>query len=310
MKNVLVTGGAGFVGSNLVRRLCGMGCHVTVLDDLFTGDRAFLHGLELDFVEGSVVDIPLLMRLAEGKDVIFHLACRNIIISRQMPRQDLEVNAVGTFNVLEAAQQKGVGRVVYTSTASVYGNPQYIPVLEHEQPKFLSFYSSSKYAGESYAHAFFEMFGVPMTIVRYSNVYGPNQSPKNPYCGVIGKFLTNALAGAPLSIHGDGEQTRDYTYVDDAVEATISAATHPKAVGEVYNIGTEVETSVNRLAELIVKATGSASEILYVDKRDIDNVRRRALSISKIRSHLRFSPQVSLKKGLELTLNHMREAAR
>ena len=154
-----------------------------------------------------------------------------------------------------------MGRVVYTSTSSVYGNPRYIPILEEELPKFLNFYSSSKYAGESYAHTFYEMYVVPVTILRYSNVYGPNQSPRNPYCGVIGKFLTAAMQGQPLNIHGDGEQTRDYTFVDDAIEATIQAALCPKALGEVYNVGTEVETSVNRLAHLVFEVTKSSSPI-------------------------------------------------
>ena len=307
MKNVLVTGGAGFVGSNLVRRLVQDGdCRVTVLDDFFTGERQHLQGLDVNLVEGSVVDAELVEKLAQDKDVIFHLACRNIIVSGQMPRQDLEVNVIGTFNVLEAARSQKVGRVVYTSTSSIYGNPRYIPILEEELPKFLNFYSSSKYAGESYAHTFYEMYGVPVTILRYSNVYGPNQSPRNPYCGVIGKFLTAAMQGQPLNIHGDGEQTRDYTFVDDAIEATIQAARCPKALGEVYNVGTEVETSVNRLAQLVLEVTKSSSPIVYIDKRDIDNIRRRSLSIGKIRSHMRFSPRYSLAKGLQKTLDSLR----
>jgi len=307
MKKILVTGGAGFVGSNLVRRLVQDGdCQVTVLDDFFTGERRHLEGLNVNLVEGSVVDAELVEKLAQDQDVIFHLACRNIIVSGQMPRQDLEVNVIGTFNVLEAARNQKVGRVVYTSTSSVYGNPRYIPILEEELPKFLNFYSSSKFAGESYAHTFYEMYGVPVTILRYSNVYGPNQSPRNPYCGVIGKFLTAAIQGQPLNIHGDGEQTRDYTFVDDAIEATIQAALCPKALGEVYNVGTEVETSVNRLAHLVLEVTKSSSPIVYIDKRDIDNIRRRSLNIGKIRSHMRFSPSHSLAKGLLKTLESLR----
>ncbi|MBT9589266.1 NAD-dependent epimerase/dehydratase family protein [bacterium] len=307
MRTVLVTGGAGFVGSNLTRRLTQQyGCQVTVLDDLFTGQREFLAGLDVELVEGSVTDTALVERLARGKTWIFHLAARNIIVSGREPRQDLEVNVIGTFNVLEAARKHEVERVIYSSTSSIYGNPRYIPILEDELPKFLSFYSSSKYAGESYCSTFHELYGVQTTILRYSNVYGPNQSPANPYCGVIGKFMAAALSGEPLRIHGDGEQTRDYTYVDDACEATIQAAIRPKAIGEIYNVGTELETSVNALARLVLEVSGGSSEIVYVDKRDIDNIRRRCLNIGKIRTHMRFTPGFTLARGLRQTFESLR----
>lgn len=303
MKKVLVTGGAGFVGSNLVKRLItGYGCEVTVLDDFFTGDTANLSGCAVEVIKGCVTDTEMMGKVTQGKDVIFHLAARNIIVSTTKPREDMNVNVIGTFNVLEAAKLNRVPRVVYTSTSSIYGNPRYLPINEDELPKFLNFYSVSKFAGESYAKTFYELYDLPVTVVRYSNVYGPNQSPRNPYCGVIGKFIAAALKGESLNIHGDGEQTRDYTYVDDACEATILAALSPKAIGEVYNIGTGVETSVNRLAQHIVKLSESLSEIEYIDKRDIDNIRRRVLNIEKIRNHLKFSPTCTLAKGLKATI--------
>lgn len=306
MRKALVTGGAGFVGSNLCKRLIEhYNCQVTVLDDLFTGERDHLAHLDLEFVQGSVTDAALVDQLTAGKDWVFHLAARNIIISGREPRQDLEVNVIGTFNVLDAARKHEVQRTVYTSTSSIYGNPRYLPVLEEELPKFLNFYSSSKYAAESYCSTFYEVYGVPITVVRYSNVYGPNQSPRNPYCGVVGKFLKAARAGQPLLIHGDGEQTRDYTFVDDACEATIQAALCPKAIGEVYNVGTQVESSVNQLARLVLQVCQSQSPIEYVEERDIDNIRRRALNIGKIRSHVRFTPRTTLLKGLRLTLESM-----
>lgn len=303
-KRILVTGGAGFVGSNLVKILCkSYSAQVIVLDDLFTGNRNFLNGLNVEFVHGSVEDQALVEELVKKVDVVFHIAARNIIVSNANPREDLMVNVVGTFNVLEACKKNGIERLVYSSTASVYGNPKYLPIPEDGNKSFLSFYSASKFSGEVYCQAFYEVFNVPVSVVRYSNVYGFNQLPSNPYCGVIGKFIESSVKGDTIKIHGDGEQTRDYTFVDDAVEATIQAAINPRAIGQIYNIGTGVETSVKRLAEVINAITGSSSKIEYIDKRDIDNIRKRYMNIDKIRHELKFSPLTRLEDGLEKTIN-------
>lgn len=303
-KKILVTGGAGFVGSNLVKTLSTKyAAQVIVLDDLFTGNRNFLNGLDVEFVHGSVEDQALVEELVKKVDVVFHIAARNIIVSNANPREDLMVNVVGTFNVLEACKKNGIERLVYSSTASVYGNPKYLPIPEDGNKSFLSFYSASKFSGEVYCQAFYEVFNVPVSVVRYSNVYGFNQLPSNPYCGVIGKFIESSVKGDRIKIHGDGEQTRDYTFVDDAVEATIQAAINPRAIGQIYNIGTGVETSVKRLAEVINAITGSSSKIDYIDKRDIDNIRKRYMNIDKIRHELKFSPLTRLEDGLEKTIN-------
>lgn len=303
-KKVLVTGGLGFVGSNLVKTLVNdYNAYVTVIDDLFSGDIKHLTGVEYEFVEGSVEDTELLDKHIEGKDVVFHLAARNIIVSNKNPREDLRVNVVGTFNVLTACKKFNTQRIVYTSTSSIYGNPISLPIGEDDKKSFLNFYSASKFSGEIYAKTFYEVFDLPVAIVRYSNVYGYNQSPLNPYCGVIGKFFESAIAGEDLKIHGDGEQTRDFTFVSDAVEATISAARFVKALGNEYNIGTGVEVSVNTLASHIVEVTGSKSKIKYIDRRDIDNIRRRVINIEKTRHDLKYQPQVSIKMGLQQTYN-------
>lgn len=303
-KKILVTGGAGFVGSNLVKTLCTKyAAQVVVLDDLFTGNRNFLNGLDVEFVHGSVEDQALVEELVKKVNVVFHIAARNIIVSNANPREDLMVNVVGTFNVLEACKKYGIERLVYSSTASVYGNPKYLPIPEDGNKSFLSFYSASKFSGEVYCQAFYEVFNVPVSVVRYSNVYGFNQLPSNPYCGVIGKFIESSVKGDTIKIHGDGEQTRDYTFVDDAVEATIQAAINPRAIGQIYNIGTGVETSVKHLAEVINAITGSSSKIEYIDKRDIDNIRKRYMNIDKIRHELKFSPLTRLEDGLEKTIN-------
>jgi UDP-glucose 4-epimerase len=309
-KSVLVTGGAGFVGSNLVRRLVELGARVVVLDNFVTGDTNNLRGISTPrLVEGSVADAALLAQLVPEMNVVLHAAARNIIVSTRNPREDFETNIGGTLNVLMAARGTKVERVVYTSSASIYGNCRHLPINEDDQPYTLSPYAVSKYAGENYCQAFYESYGIPTAVVRYSNVYGPGQSPSNPYCGVIAKFFQAAVDGKPISIHGDGQQTRDFTFVEDTVEATLLAALAPRAVGEVFNIGTGFETDVNTLAHAIVRVTGKSVPIQHVDRRDIDNIRRRVLNIEKIRRVLHWVPRHTLRQGLEKTWQWMRSSA-
>ena len=296
-RRILVTGGAGFVGGAVTRRLVDAGARVTVLDDLFTG-RADAIPTGAEFVHGSVTDQPLVDELVAANSLVFHMAARNIIASTANPRDDFATNIGGTLNVLLAARTSRVDRVVYTSSASIYGNPRSIPINEDDQIVPLSPYAVSKLAGENYSQAFYESYGLPTACVRYSNVYGPGQRPDNPYCGVVAKFLVEIHAGRPVSVHGDGEQTRDYTYIDDAVEATLLAAIHPRAEGDVFNVGTGIETSVNRLALGIGEALGVPVDVHHIDRRDIDNIRRRVVNIEKARRMLRWAPQVTLESGL------------
>jgi UDP-glucose 4-epimerase len=307
-RRILVTGGAGFVGSAVTRRLVDAGARVTVLDDLFTGKAdAVPTGAEL--VEGSVTDARLVHDLVSKHSLVLHLAARNIIASTANPLDDYATNIGGTLNVLLAARASKVERVVYTSSASVYGNPRSIPINEDDGLWTLSPYAVSKLGGENYCTAFSESYGLPVAIVRYSNVYGPGQRPDNPYCGVVSKFLVEAHAGRPISVHGDGEQTRDYTFIDDAVDATLLAAVHPRAEGEVFNIGTGIETSVNRLAAAIGEALGVEIDVRHVDRRDIDNIRRRVVNIEKIRRMLRWTPQWTLERGLASTADWYRASS-
>ena len=299
-RRILVTGGAGFVGGAVVRRLVESGAKVTVLDDLFTG-RPETIPTQAEFVEGSVCDQGLVRELVARNSLIFHMAARNIIASTANPRDDYETNIGGTLNVLLAARESRPDRVVYTSSTSVYGNPRSIPINEDDNLVPITPYAVSKLSGEHYCLAFYESYNLPVATVRYSNVYGPGQRPDNPYCGVVSKFLTNCQEGAPLTVHGDGEQTRDFTYIDDAVDATLLAATHPRAEGDVFNVGTGIETSVNRLAELIGKAMDRPTDIRHIDRRDIDNIRRRVVNIEKMRRMLRWSPQITLENGLRRT---------
>ena len=299
---VVVTGGAGFVGSNLALMLRDdWGADVVVFDDLSTGVADRVDGVA-ELVVGSVTDVEKLRGTIAGADAVFHLAARNIIASSRDPLDDLAVNALGTLNLLRLCLELGVGRVVYTSTSSVYGNSKTLPVQEDTLPLFLNFYSVSKFAGEAYAQTFAHAHKLPVGVVRYSNVYGPHQSPHNPYCGVVGKFIESALKHDDLLVHGDGEQTRDFTYVADACVATLAAARAPTAVADVFNIATGVETTVNHLAETIIELTESRSRITHVPSRDIDNIRRRALNIDKAAVKLAYTPQVSLRDGLQKTI--------
>lgn len=305
---VLVTGGAGFVGGNLVRRLLREGARVTVLDDLFTGRLENLPAAGVEFVHGSVCDAPLVERLVAAHEVIVHAAARNIVVSTRNPREDFETNIGGTLNVLLAAKAAGgrVRRVLYTSSTSVYGNPRTLPIHEDEPLSLLTPYAVSKLGGENYCMAFHESYGLPATAVRYSNVYGPGQDPANPYCGVVARFIEALCDGRAPAVHGDGEQTRDFTYVDDAVEATLLAACSDRAPGEVFNVGTGVETRVNALAATLIRIVGVDVEPVHTDRRDVDNIRRRVVNIEKARRTLRWLPEVTLERGLRLTVEWQR----
>ena len=306
---VLVTGGAGFVGCNLVRRLLDEGARVRVLDDLFTGRLENLPSSGVDFVQGSVCDAALVDRLVADADVVFHAAARNIVVSTRNPREDFETNIGGTLNVLMAAREhRGrVQRVLYTSSTSVYGNPRHLPINEDDPLSLLTPYAVSKLGGENYCMAFYESYGLPTTAVRYSNVFGPGQDPANPYCGVVAKFIEALFEERAPVIHGDGNQTRDFTYVDDAVSATLLAATADRALGEVFNVGTGVETRVNELAAILIRITGVDVRPEHRDRRDVDNIRRRVVNIEKTRRALRWVPEVTLERGLERTVAWQRE---
>lgn len=301
-QKVLVTGGAGFVGSNIVRLLVEGGAFVTILDNLYTGREDLVHeDKRVKFVRGDVRDRDLIDALVSEHLYIIHAAAKNIIVSTKNPQDDYETNIGGTLNILLASRRHGIKKLVYTSSTSVYGNPTQIPIVEDSSFYPLSPYSVSKLAGENYCVAFYESYGLPTAVIRYSNVYGINQKADNPYCGVVAKFFDAALKGENIKIHGDGEQTRDFTFVADAASAAVEALLNPKSVGYVFNIGTGIETSINVLASKIIEITGSHSSVEYLDKRDIDNIRRRVVSIELVRRVLRWVPQYNLTRGLKET---------
>ena len=300
-KKCLVIGGAGFIGSNLSRKLVEEGATVTILDDFFTGSLLVVRAYKATIIKGSITEFDLVDKLMGDADIVFNMACRNIIVSTKEPRKDFDVNAGGMVNILISAKEHpNIKRIVFASSASVYGNARYFPINEDEGFFALNPYAASKIAAESACIASQEMYGVPVTILRYSNVYGVGQVASNPYCGAISKFFECVEKKIPMQIHGDGLQTRDFTYIDDVVEATLLSALSPRAVGEIFNVGTGVETKIIDLVELICKRTDYYA-VTYIDRRDIDNVRRRVMNTEKIRRYLRWIPTVNLATGIERT---------
>lgn len=310
-KRVLVTGGLGFVGHNLVKSLVdNYHAHVIVVDN---GSNSHPNVLgkylnQIEFHQASILEQDKLFPLFEGVNYIFHLACRQILTCGIEPVIDLRVNTESTLNILEYLRHhpsEDLQRFVYTSSSSVYGNMRNLPAREDGVTNVLSQYAATKLLGENYTIMYNTLYDLPTTSLRYSNVYGYGQTPRNPYCGVIGKFIHNALTNKALTIVGDGQQTRDYTFVTDAVEATLLAAVHPKAIGEVYNVGTGVETSVNRVAQLICENIPDV-KTERLPERDIDNIRRRFVDIDLIHKRLGWTPKVSIEEGIKKTIEWYR----
>lgn len=307
-KKVLVTGGLGFVGHNLVKSLVeDYGCKVIVVDDCTNSSESMIQPVrdKVDFHKISVLDTDNFFPLLKEAQYIFHLACIQIAASGSNPLKDMQVNAQSTLLLLEQLRNNEhplLEKLVYTSSCSVYGSSSKLPVSENDATRVLSNYAATKLLGEQYAMIYCRNYNIPVSVVRYSNVYGYGQSPRNPYCGVLGKFVHNSLTNQPLSIFGDGEQTRDYTFSSDAVDATILAAVHPMAYGDIFNVGTSVETSVNKLVQIISEFIPGC-EVINVPERDIDNIRRRMIDIEKIHQRLGWVPKVGMKKGMEKTIN-------
>ncbi len=308
MARYLVTGGAGFIGSHLCRRLAAEGNAVRVLDDLSTGKRANLAGIEVDFIEGDLRDPRLLETALRGVDFVLHQAAiASVALSVSQPLLEQEVNLVGTLRLLEAARRAGVRRVVFAGSAAAYGNSPASPKREEMRPEPASPYGISKVAGEYYCRIYSEVFGLETVCLRYFNVFGPRQDPASPYSGVISLFARRLLLGQAPTIFGDGEQSRDFTYVDDVVEANLRACRAGRARGEIYNIGCGRSTTIRELARRLNRVLGTSIEPRFAPARPGD-VRVSLADISRAGAELGYRPAVQLEEGLARTLEWMRAA--
>ena len=303
-KKIVITGGAGFIGSALARALVARGDEVSVLDNFSSGKRENLQDVTgaLAVVEGDILDAALLDRVFTGADLVFHQAAiPSVPRSLAAPLASHNANATGTLNVLEAARRCQVRRVVYAGSSSAYGEPPSLPVVESMAPMPLSPYAVSKLAGEHYCRVYARVFGVQAVILRYFNVFGPRQDPNSQYAAVIPRFITAALDDRPATVYGDGEQSRDFCFIDNVVQANLRAADADGASGKVFNIACGTGTSLNRVLALLGEALGRPVVALYEPRRAGD-VRHSLADISQAKTVLGYTAAVNFVAGLGKTL--------
>jgi nucleoside-diphosphate-sugar epimerase len=309
-KRYLVTGAAGFIGSQLCSRLVADGARVVAFDDLSEGSLDRLRGLnEIDFVEGDLSNEAKVQKAAVDCEVVFHHGAKRAVErSVDMPELVTKVNVLGTLNVLTAARDVNA-RVVFASSSSVYGDQKEYPVSETFVPRPRSPYAASKLAAEAYARSWWHSFKTPTVSLRYFNVYGPGMDPEGMYALVVPLFIVSCLRGERPEVHGDGEQARDFTYIDDVVEANLLAAgAGEDAFGLAFNIGGgQTPTSINRLLELVGEITGTSPDPIKSPPRRGD-VRTTHADISLARKLLGFHPGTSVEEGLKKTIAWFRES--
>jgi UDP-glucose 4-epimerase len=295
----LVTGGAGFIGSALANRLAQEGHHVRVIDDLSAGDPNRLLP-EINLARGSVTDKPKLWRLLDKVDCVYHLAARvSVPESILYPREYESTNVGGTVALMEAMRDAGVQRVVLASSGAIYGEQPHQPVTEDMAPRPSSPYAVSKLAAEYYVSTIGSLWGIETVALRIFNAYGPGQPIPPAHAPAIPQFMKQALGGGSLVVFGEGEQTRDFVYIDDVVEALVTAATADGIDRQVINVGLGRETSVNALVQAIEGATGREAHILHV-RAESGGVSRLVADLTLARNWLRYEPQVDLEMGLRL----------
>jgi UDP-glucose 4-epimerase len=307
MAKALVTGGAGFIGSNLVRALLERGDDVRVLDNFSTGNRANLAGLEVEIVEGELRSYERVHNAVRGTEVVYHLgALGSVPRSVQDPLTSSAVNVEGTLNVLLAARDEGVRRVVFASSSSVYGAKRDLPVGEELPTDPISPYGVAKLAAERYCVSFTRVYESFETVVlRYFNVFGPRQSPFSQYAAMVPLFITAISAGDPVTVYGDGEQSRDFTYVENVVDATVRAAQADGASGRIFNVAAGTPASVNTVAETIATIVGQQVERRYEPPRPGD-IRDSWADVSAAKEALGYVPTVGLEDGLRRTIDYLR----
>jgi nucleoside-diphosphate-sugar epimerase len=309
----LVTGGAGFIGSHLVEELVRRGRRVRVLDNLSTGHRENLAAVadRIDFVEGDILDPEAVRAAMDGVRRVFHQAAlRSVPRSVDDPQSSNRVNVEGTLNVLVAARDAGVERVVYASSSSVYGRTDVLPLVETMPPQPVSPYAVSKLAGEYYCQVFTRVYGLPTVGLRYFNVFGPRQDPASQYAAVVPRFIAAAFRGESLEIHGDGLQSRDFTYVGNVVAANCLAAQSDRAAGEAFNVACGHQHTLMDIVERLRGLNGPDGPPLrwhHTPDRPGD-VRHTRADITKARRLLDYAPATDFEEGLAITIASMRES--
>ena len=308
MARVLVTGGAGFIGSHLCRRLVAEGHEVRVLDNLSSGKRGNLGEIDVDLMIGDLRDPSTAEHAVEDAEVILHhAAIASVQYSVEQPLDEQDVNVVGTLRLLEAARKVGVRRIVFAASAAAYGTDPTIPKREEMTALPVSPYGLSKVAGEHYCRVWSHVYGLETVCLRYFNIFGPRQDPASPYSGVISTFARKMIDGVAPTIHGDGEQSRDFNYVDNVVDANLAAMAAKTAAGEIYNIGTGRGVTVNELVATLNQVLGSDLQAEHGESRAGD-VRTSVAAIDRARQALGYEPRVAFEAGLQQTVDWMREA--
>ena len=307
----LVTGGAGFIGSHIAAALMAGGARVRVLDDLSTGHRENLEeiGGDLDFIEGSVADEALLNKILDGVEVVFHeAAIPSVPRSVEAPKQTHVASVDGTFSLLLAARDKRVRRVVYAASSSAYGDQPTLPKAEQMLPDPLSPYAVAKLVGEYYCQVFTRVYGLETVSLRYFNVFGPRQDPGSQYSGVVSRFISSLLSGERPVIFGDGEQSRDFTYIDNVVAANLSAASANGASGKVINVANGQRITLNELLAELKDLTGKQDVTAEYKEPRVGDVKHSLADITLAREFLGYESKVGLREGLQNTIDWWRNS--
>ena len=302
----LVTGGAGFIGSHIASALTSAGARVRIIDDLSTGYLENLEEIrgEVDFIHASLAEEGPLRKALEGVELVFHeAAIPSVPRSVENPRQTHIASVESTFSLLLASREKKVRRIVYAASSSAYGDQPTLPKIENMLPEPLSPYAVAKLVGEHYCQVFTRVYGLETVSLRYFNVFGPRQDPSSQYSGVISRFISALLRGERPVIYGDGEQSRDFTYIDNVVDANLKAAESRKAIGQVINIANGERISLNQLLDELKSLTGKVDVVANYTAPRAGDVKHSLADISRARSLLGFEPQVDLRTGLQLTID-------
>jgi len=307
----LVTGGAGFIGSHIGSALAAAGVKLRIIDDLSTGYRENIEAIDgdVDFVHGSVADEQLLRRALEDVELVFHeAAIPSVPRSVENPRQTHIASVEATFSLLLAAKEKGVRRVIYAASSSAYGDQPSLPKVENMLPEPLSPYAVAKLVGEYYSQVFTRVYGLETLSLRYFNVFGPRQDPSSQYSGVISRFISALLTDKSPVIYGDGEQSRDFTYVADVVNANLKAAETLKGIGQVINVANGERLSLNQLLAQLKELTGKPDAVAEYREPRAGDVKHSLADITRARDLLGFQPQVDLQTGLRHTIDWWKQS--